>query len=397
MDFGMDFEAEDNIPFLTHFASVNDPRLKHNKRHNLCDILFIAVCAVLCGANHCVAIADFAKARKDWLRLFVPLEGGTPSHDTFSRVLSLLDPKEFELCFVRWTNAIHETTNGEVVPIDGEVVPIDGKTVRRSFDRATGQSAIHMVSAWGSANGITLGQVKVEDKSNEIKAIPKLLEMLDIKGRIVTVDSLGTQKVIAAQIISQQGDYMMAVKDNQPHLAADITAFFERNRANHFLDGNADTLPHDCHQTLDADHGRIEKRKCWCSSVLSDIENATQWKGLQTIVLVESERTYQGRTSLEQRYYISSLPMNAKKSLETVRTHWAIENSLHWVLDVTFREDECRIRKGSGPQIKSALNRIVINLCKTNTTRNVATSRKRNMASWDDEFLAELITGRTKT
>jgi predicted transposase YbfD/YdcC len=385
----MDFETVEDIPFLTHFASISDPRLDRNKCHNLCDILFIAVAAVLCGANHCVAIADFAKARQDWLRQFVPMEGGPPSHDTFSRVLSILDPKEFELCFVNWTNTIHSNT-------DGEVVPIDGKTVRRSFDKATGQGAIHMVSAWGSANGIVLGQEKVDDKSNEITAIPKLLDMLDIKGRIITVDSLGTQKTIAKKIIEKEGDYVMAVKDNHPNLAADIRAFFERNRANNFMDGNADVILHDYHKTIDADHGRIEIRKCWCSSMLTDVADADQWKGLQSIILVESERTHHGQTSIEQRYYISSLPANAKKSLKVIRTHWAIENSLHWVLDVTFREDEARTRKGSGPQIKSALNRIAINLCKTNRTRNVATSRKRNMASWDQEFLTELITGKTK-
>jgi len=386
----VDFESDDQIPFLTHFSVVSDPRLDHNKRHNLCDILFIAVCAVLCGANHCVAIADFAKARQDWLRQFVPLEGGPPSHDTFSRVLSILDPKEFELCFVNWTKSIQQTT-------EGEVVPIDGKTVRRSFDNATGQSAIHMVSAWGSANGITLGQVKIDDKTNEIKAIPKLLDMLDIKGRIITVDSMGTQKAIAKQIIEKNGDYVMALKDNHPNLAADVEAFFERNRANNFMDGNADTILHDFHQTVDADHGRIETRRCWCSNILTDIENTQQWEGLQSIVLVEAERIHHGKTSSECRYYISSLPANAKRTLEVVRTHWSIENSLHWVLDVTFREDESRTRKGSGPEIKSALNRIAINLCKTNTTRKVAISRKRNMASWDQEFLTELITGKTKS
>lgn len=378
---------EREIPFLTHFAPLNDLRLNHNKRHNLADLLFVAVCAVLCGANHCVAIADFAKARLPWLRQFVPLEGGAPSHDTFSRVLGLIDPKEFELCFVRWTQAIHQATQGEVVPIDG-------KTVRRSFDKATGQAAIHMVSAWGSRNGITLGQVKVDDKSNEITAIPKLLAMLDIRGRIITVDALGTQKAIAEQVIAQGGDYVMAVKDNHPDLSADIIAFFERNRANRFQDAEADPVSHDYCQTRDADHGRIETRTCWCSDVLADIVQAGQWPGLRSIVLVESQRIHAGKTSLEQRYFLSSLPADAKKLLNAVRTHWTIENSLHWVLDVTFREDEARTRKGSGPQVKSALNRIAINLCKSNTTRKVAVSRKRNMASWDQEFLTELITGK---
>lgn len=386
----MNIETEEDIPFLTHFRGVTDPRVEHNKRHSLCDILFLSVCAVLCGANHAVAIADFAQARQDWLRQFIPLEGGPPSHDTISRVLALIDPKEFETCFVRWTTAIQDKTQGEVVPIDG-------KTVRRSFDKATGQAAIHMVSAWSSANGIVLGQVKVDDKSNEITAIPKLLDMLDIQGRIVTLDAIGTQKEIARQIRQKKGDYVLAVKDNHPNLAADIKAFFERNQANHFMDGNADTVPHDYCQTIDADHGRIETRRCWCTDLIEDIADTAQWEGFKSIILIEAERLHQGQTTIEQRLYISSLPPNAQRLLQAVRTHWAIENSLHWVLDVTFREDESRTRKGHGAQIKSALNRIAINLCKTNTTRNAATSRKRNMASWDQDFLTELITGRAKS
>lgn len=386
----MDIEIDEDIPFLTHFSQVTDPRVEHNKRHNLCDILFLSVCAVLCGANHAVAIADFAQARQDWLRQFIPLEGGPPSHDTISRVLALIDPSEFETCFVRWTTAIQDKTQGEIVPIDG-------KTVRRSFDKATGKTAIHMVSAWSSANGIVLGQVKVDDKSNEITAIPQLLDMLDVQGRTVTLDAMGTQKEIARQIRQKKGDYVLAVKDNHPNLAADIKAFFERNRANHFMDGNADTVPHDHYQTVDADHGRIETRRCWCTDLIEDIDGADQWEGLKSILLVEDQRLYQGQTTVEQRTYISSLPPNAQRLLQAVRTHWTIENSLHWVLDVTFREDESRTRKGNGAQIKSALNRIAINLCKTNTTRKAATSRKRNMASWNQDFLTELITGKSKS
>lgn len=386
----MDIDIEENIPFLTHFSYVTDPRVEHNKRHSLCDILFLSVCAVLCGANHAVAIADFAKARQDWLRQFIPLEGGPPSHDTISRVLGLIDPQEFETCFVRWTTAIQDKTQGEVVPIDG-------KMVRRSFDRATGQAAIHLVSAWSSANGIVLGQVKIDDKSNEITAIPKLLDMLDLSGRIVTLDAMGTQKEIARQIRQKKADYVLAVKDNHPNLAADIRALFERNRANHFMDGNADLVSHTYHQTVDADHGRIETRRCWCTDRIEDIDGADQWEGLKSLVLVEAERLHQGQTTLEPRLYISSLPPNAQRLLEVVRTHWTIENCLHWVLDVTFREDESRTRKGNGAQMKSALNRIAINLCKINTTRNAATSRKRNMASWDQDFLTELITGKSKS
>lgn len=380
---------DDNIPFLTHFATLEDPRLNHNKRHNLADILFVSVCAVLCGANHCVAIADFANARVEWLRQFVPLEGGAPSHDTISRVLSLIDPKGFEACFINWTKGIQSKTNGDILAVDG-------KTVRRSFDKAAGVGAIHLVSAWSTANGVSIGQIKVADKSNEITAIPELLKMLDIEGRIITVDSMGTQKAIANQIIEQKADYMMAVKDNHPNLAADIKAFFERYLPHRFRDANDDPIPHTYHQTVDADHGRIETRRCWATDMLDEIDGVAQWKGFTSIIMLEAERKIADTTTIERRYYITSLPADAMKALGVIRAHWGIENSLHWVLDVTFREDDARTRKGHGARIKASLNRIAINLCNTNQ-RKMATSRKRNLASWDPRFLQELITGQQNT
>jgi len=376
--------SECDLPFLTHFEQLTDPRLDRRKRHNLFDILFLAVSAVLFGANDCVAIADFGKAQVKWLRQYIALEGGPPSHDTISRVLAMLDPKEFERCFVQWTAAVETKSNAEIVAIDG-------KTVRRSFDKAAGLAAIHIVSAWGSANGLSLGHIKTDDKSNEITAIPKLLAMLDIQGKIVTMDAMGTQKKIARQIVQKKADYILSVKGNHPDLLADIQAFFERNLANRFIEANDEMLPHTYCQTVDADHGRIETRRCWATNVLDDIANTKAWKGMQSIVRIDAERKLKDKTSVETRYYITSLPPDAKKINSAIRTHWGIENKIHWVLDVTFREDESRVRKDSGPQIKSALNRIAINICNKDDTKKIAISRKRNIAAWDEDYRDVLI------
>ena len=299
-------------------------------------------------------------------------------------MLALIDPKQFERCFVQWTSAIQSKT-------DGEVVAVDGKAIRGSFDKAIKQAAIHMVSAWGSANGLSLAHVKTDDKSNEITAIPKLLDMLDIKGKIVTMDAMGTQKKIARQIIKQRADYVLSVKGNQPDLLADIKAVFERNMANNFLEANDRILPHTYCQTVDADHGRIETRRCWATNVLDDIANTKAWKGIQSIARIDAERKSNEKTTTETRYYISSLPPDANKIGGAVRTHWGIENKVHWVLDVNFREDASRTRKDNGPQIKSALNRIVINICKKDTGNNLAISRKRHFADWDEEYRDHLM------
>jgi predicted transposase YbfD/YdcC len=371
--------------FFVYFGEMSDPRVERTKRHSLVDILFLCVCAVLCGPHDCVAIADFGRGRQQWLKQFVALEGGPPSHDTISRVLGLLDPPSLSACFVAWVAAIQDMTGGQVIAIDG-------KTVRRSFDLATGKAAIHMVSAWGCANGIVLGQVKTEEKSNEITAIPELLKMLDLVGNVVTIDAMGTQKAIAEQIVKQGGEYVLAAKGNQPDLYGDIQACFQRAIDNRFMDGNADTINYDFHQSVDADHGRIETRRCWCLPVTDDLTTANQWRGIQSIALIEGERKIGDKTTLERRYFISSLEVDAKRIARAVRAHWGIENSLHWVLDVTFNEDQMRTRKNNGPQIRAILNHTALNICKNNTTRKASIRRKRNMAAWDQDYLTELIT-----
>ena len=341
---------------------------------------------MLRGADDCVSIAEFGQYRYQWLTQFTSFGDDIPSHDTISRVLSLLDPQEFEQAFVAWVAAIQSKSGGQIVAIDG-------KTMRRTFDAATGQKAIHMVSAWGSANGLVLGQVKTDEKSNEITAIPKLLEMLDIAGCTITIDAMGTQKDIAQQIIDKEADYVLPVKDNHPNLRADIEAFFERAIAGRWKDEHDEPIAHSSNTTFDADHGRSETRKCLCTDVLDDILDAKAWKGLRTIARIETQRTINGKTSTECRYYISSLSPKAKRINKAVRTHWGVENNLHWVLDVAFDEDRCRTRKNSGAEIRAALNRIAINLCKADTTKKIGIKNKRKAAGWNTEYLTTLIKG----
>ena len=373
-----------NASFFDHFCDLPDPRIHRTRRYALVDLLFIALCATLCGAEDCTAMADFAAGRQEWLSRYVDLSEGTPSHDTFSRVFALLDPEPFAQCFVGWVAAIQEKT-------EGEIVAIDGKTLRHSFDRATGKAALQLVSAWANTNGLVLGQIKTEDKSNEITAIPELLKRLDVAGCIVTIDAMGTQRAIAHQIREQQADYVLAVKANQPDLMQDVQAFFERSRANHFMDAEANTLTHTFTQTVDADHGRIETRRCWACGLIEEIGSAPQWSGMKSFVLVERERLLDGRTTLEQAYYISSLPADAHKLLAAVRAHWGIENSLHWVLDVTFDEDQSRLRKDNAPQNMAAIRHVALNMLKKNTTRKASIRRKRNMAAWEPDFLTEVL------
>jgi predicted transposase YbfD/YdcC len=382
----MENPAEPRL-FIEHFSEIRDPRLHRTRKHDLIDLLFTAICAVLCGAEDCVAMADFARGRLPWLRQFVKMRGGPPSHDTFSRVFALLDPHHLHDCFVRWTRTIQTVTAGEVVALDG-------KTLRHSFDTATDRAAIHMVSAWGAANGLVLGQVKVDAKSNEITAIPQLLKMLDIRGCTVTLDAMGTQKEIAKQIIDQKADYVLALKDNHPNLLADVAALFERLQRDRFLDADAEPIFHSRHTTRDADHGRVETRTCLVTDVLGQIPAVSDWAGLRSVVQITRERISGGNASQEIHYYLTSHPADARKVLEAVRSHWRIENSLHWVLDVTFDEDQNRSRLGHGPENLATLRHIALNLCKSNTTRKASVNRKRNMAAWEPDFLTEIITNR---
>ncbi|MCP4459917.1 MAG: ISAs1 family transposase [Cytophagales bacterium] len=364
-----------------HFSKLTDPRIDRKKKHKLIDIFVIAICAIICGANDWVAIESFGKAKYKWLKTFLELPNGIPSHDTFGRVFSLVSPSEFQNCFVNWVRAAFEVSKGELIAIDG-------KKLRRSHDRSSNKSAIHMVSAWASKNRVVLGQVKTEEKSNEITAIPELLKMLDIKGCIVSIDAMGCQKKIARQIIDQQGDYVLGLKGNQESLMDEVVEHFGQIDKE-MLKSSA----YEYYETEEVNHGRKEIR---CYLTTDDIEELTrvdEWEGLNVIGVVQSERQVNGSTSIEHRYYISSIENDAKRFAEAVRNHWSIENSLHWVLDIAFREDESRVRKGNAPENLAVLRHIALNLIKQDKSVKLGVKNKRLRAGWDDKYLANILTG----
>ena len=374
-----------NLPtdaqILRHFADLDDPRDERGKDHQLLDIVAIAICAVICGAESWVDIELYGHSKQAWLGRFLELNNGIPSHDTFARVFARLDPEQLQTCFMSWIQAISQLSAGEIIAIDG-------KTVRHSYDRAHGKGAIHMVSAWASANRLVLGQRKVDEKSNEISAIPQLLQVLAIEGCIVTIDAMGTQKEIARAIIDQGADYVLALKGNQGGLFEDVQWLFEQAQATQFQ-----AVAHDFAQTLDKGHGRIEVRRCWTLSgpELDYLTQKPQWKGLQTVVMLQSERRTNGQPSTEVRYYISSLANQAAKIAAAIRTHWTVENQLHWVLDVSFNEDACRIRKDDAPQNLSLLRHIALNLLGQDKSTKAGIAAKRKKAGWDDAYLLKIL------
>ncbi len=371
----------DSMSFADFFSDLPDPRLDRQKRHSLMDILFIAVCAVICGATSFVDMADFGRAKVDWLKERLDLEYGVPSHDTFNRVFSLIDPEAFNGCFIDWTQAINEA-------VGGDMIAFDGKTLRHSFDTATGLSAIHVMNAWSSANDFCLGQMKVDGKSNEITAMPALLKMMDIKGSVVTADALNCQKEIAAQIVDQGGDYVLALKGNHQLLYEDTKLLFEDAIGEDFA------VPMDFYEQENRGHGRVEHRKYSSVEVdgLDFLRGKEDWKGLRTIVCVESRRCTRDTESVEMRYYISSL---GKINLiaRSIRHHWNVENKLHWVMDMDFDEDACRVRIDHAPENFAMLRQIAHNLIKKESSKNISVRRKVNKAGWDNDFLTRIVAG----
>lgn len=367
---------------LTHFAQLDDPRDERGKEHLLLDIVSIAICAVICGAESWTDIEEYGHAKLDWLKTFLALPNGVPTHDTFARLFARLDPEQMQQCFVSWITAISRLTQGEVIAIDG-------KTVRGSYDRSSGKGAIHMVSAWASRNRLVLGQRKVDEKSNEITAIPQLLAVLSIAGCIVTIDAMGCQREIAAAIIDQGADYVLALKDNQPSLFEDVQWLFEQAESTQFQE-----VVHEVAQSVDKGHGRIEIRRCWTLSgcELDYLVQKQHWKGLQTVAMVQSQRRVDGKVSIERRYYLSSLGQDAQVMNAAIRTHWAIENGLHWVLDVSFGEDGCRIRKDHAPQNMSLLRQMALNLLGQDKSTKIGIKAKRKKAGWDDAYLVKILT-----
>jgi predicted transposase YbfD/YdcC len=376
----------DSAPTLLEcFASLPDPRVQRTQRHKLVDILAIAILGTICGADTWVDIADFGRAKEPWLRGFLELPNGIPSHDTFGRVFARVDPEQFRLCFLDWVKTVAKLTRGQVIAIDG-------KTVRRSHDRVAGREAIHMVSAWATANHLTLGQVKVDAKSNEITAIPELLRLLDLQGCIVTLDALGCQREIAEQIIRQGGDYVLAVKDNQSGLSERVQGIFERAECADY----AQIEEHEACETIGKGHGRIEIRRCW---MISDPAQALYaqslvfWAGLRSLIKIVSERRVGDQVSTETRYYIASLSGNARRGLNAVRSHWGVENGLHWSLDVTFGEDDSRVRKDHAPENLAMLRRLALSLLKQERTAKCGLKAKRLMAGWNEAYLLKVLEG----
>jgi len=365
--------------FISHFSSIPEPRIERCRKHALLDILFLSISAILCGADGWEEIEDFGRSKLDWLRRYFPYKEGIPKHDTIARVLSRLDTEALQKSFISWVNSASKLT-------DGEVIAIDGKTVRRSFQKGNRKSAIHMVSAWACQNNLVLGQQKVDAKSNEITAIPALLDLLEIKGCIITIDAMGCQTMIADKIIAQGADYVLALKGNQGELSDEVKCLFQQKEHSELKEQTV--------EETSAGHGRIEIRRCRQIVVNKKwLTSSTRWNKLKTIIEINSTRIIDNITTTENRYYISSLNLDATKAADAVRSHWAVENKLHWVLDVSFREDESRIRRGNGAEVMSTFRRITLNLLKKNTTSNASLKRKRKIALMDEKLLSEIIDG----
>jgi predicted transposase YbfD/YdcC len=374
-------KADRELSLAHHFAELTDPRIDRSRLHELLDIVTIAICAVVAGADSWDDIEDFGNAKHDWLKTFLDLPNGIPCHDTFRRLFERLDPDEFQKGFLGWIEALHEAT-------ERQVIAIDGKTLRRSFDRAKGKSALHMVHAWATANHLLLGQVAVDEKSNEITAIPKLLKMLAISGAIVTIDAMGCQKEIARTIRGRKADYVLALKANHERLFEQVVAFWDG------ACGRAMKGPDiDDHREWSQGHGRTEARRCWATSDLDWLVGREEWEGLQSVVFVESERFIGDSLSVETRYYLSSLPNDAKLLNRTARSHWGVENSLHWVLDVTFDEDRSRIKKENAPENFGLLRRLALCLLRKESTSKRSIKGKRLRASWDEGYLRRVLCG----
>jgi predicted transposase YbfD/YdcC len=364
-----------------HFAELQDPRQPINLQHNFTDILVITICAAICGADDWNSVELFGRSKEKWFATFLELPNGIPSHDTFWRVFKSLDPAQFERCFLKWMSSLYDLSE--------QVIAIDGKQLRRSFDAQSGKAAIQMVGAWASANNLALGQVKVDSKSNEIKAIPELLEALDIQGCTVTIDAMGCQTEIAEKILENGGDYLLALKENHPLLYEDVELLFDDLESS-----NMSAYAYQDGSSVDKDHGRFEVRKAWKiddAELIAALRNTEKWPHLTSVVKIQAERYLPDRSSTQVRYFLTSSSASAEKLLAMTRAHWSIENSLHWVLDIAFREDESRLRKDNGAENFAIIRRIALNLLKQDKSIKVGIKNKRLNAGWDHAYLLKLL------
>lgn len=363
-----------------YFATVDDPRIERTKDHALLDIIIIAMCAVICGADGWVDVAEFGKAKQPWLATFLALPNGIPSHDTFGRVFARIDPAQFQHSFLQWVQALRQ--------VRGDLIAIDGKTHRGSHDRPNGKAALHLVSAWAAENRMVLGQVAVDGKSNEITAIPLLLDLLDLQGSTITIDAIGCQTTIADQIVQRGGNYVLALKANQPTLLADVVALFADARAAQQPEYGMTSAT-----ALTADHGRIETRTAFVISdpdAIAYLNAGNRWRDLASVALIEAARTVNGTTTMEQRYYILNQARPATTVNDLVRGHWGIENRVHWVLDVTFHEDASRIRSGDAPQNMAVVRHIALNLLRKEPSAG-SLKTKRFRAALNDDYLTQVL------
>ncbi len=363
------------------FSIVRDPRIERSKRYPLLDLLTIAVCAVVCGADSFVEMERFGHAKQDWFETFLDLPFGIPSHDTFGRVFALLDPAELQAGLLAWTQAALPQT-------DRPVVALDGKTLRRSHDRTNGHEALQLVSAWVSANHLFLGHQAVPEGGSEITTLPALIDLLDLTRAIVTIDAAGTQPDVTQRLIDQEADYVLALKANQPTLQQDVAQVFQEARETDFAG-----IAHDTYETLEKGHGRLEQRRTWLihdPDYLTWLDEDDRWTGLRSVALVERECHIGDQVTVEPRYFLSSLT-DARELAEAVRLHWGIENSFHWILDVVFREDDSRVRVGHAIENLAIVRRLALHLLKQETTAKVGIKVKRNMAGWDNDYLLKVL------
>jgi predicted transposase YbfD/YdcC len=373
---------------VAHLAQVPDPRIHRMKEHDLTDILVIAVCTLLCAGETFNDMEDFGKAKHDWFKTFLNLRNGIPSHDTFNRVFAALDPKQFLDCFLNWTQSVRAA-------VAQEVVALDGKALRRALNKD--QSVKYVVSAWAESNGLVLGQLKVADKSNEITAVPELLRVLELSGCIVTIDAMGCQKKIAKEIVEADADYVLALKGNQETVHEEMKTFLDQT----VVELQTPRLPGAKLsaaaaklaglETVDKDHGRFEIRRYYQSTELAWFADKGKWEGLQSVGMVESVRELAGKTTVERRYYLSSLPLGIETFARAVRSHWGVENKLHWVMDVCFREDQSRARTGFAAENLATLRRLALNMLKREKTKKRGIRGKQLNASWDHPYLLRLL------